>query len=470
MAQTKKKKESINKKLQDKIFLKKESAWIKIKDHKPIFSFGEKYKKFLEISKTERTVAINVINALKKSGFKEISTLKSLKKGDKVFKVIKNKAVLAAHIGINSKKINLIAAHTDSPRLDLKPHPLYEDSELALLQSHYYGGIKKYQWVNTPLSLHGVIYTKSGKEIILNIGDKEDEPIFLISDLLPHLAKDQIEKTGRKIITGEDLNIIFGSIPINDKDITEKVKFNILKKLNKDFGIVEADFAVAELEFVPSNKPRDVGMDRSLIASYGHDDKVCTYTELRAILDIKKTPLTTAVAFFVDKEEIGSDGNTGASSNILPNFIRDYLKLLKINLTPFEVLENSIALTADVTSALNPSFKSVQDEQNASYLGHGISIEKYGGGGGKYGTSDASAEYMHFLRTIANNKKIPYQTGENGRVDQGGGGTIGIFLAKYGLDTADVGPCVLAMHSPYEVVSKVDVYSTYLYYKAFFEN
>ena len=466
----KKKQKSPNKKLQERLFLKKENAWHLIKDHKKVFALSEKYKQFLSVSKTERTCVSEVIKRLQKAGFKDLNKLKSAKTGDKIFKIIKEKAIIAAIVGKDKKTFRIVGAHCDSPRLDLKPNPLYEESNLAMLQTHYYGSIKKYQWVNTPLALHGIIYTKSGKKITLSLGDKEDEPIFLISDLLIHLSKDQMEKNARKVITGEDLKIIFGSIPINDKDIHEQVKFNILKKLNKDFAIVEEDFSIAELEFVPANKARDVGMDRGLIAAYGQDDKVCVFTELEAFLSLKSSIPKTAVAMFVDKEEIGSVGNTGADSNILLNFARDYKELLKLNIYPTKILESSSALTADVTSAMDPIFKEVHDPQNAAYLSHGVSIEKYGGSGGKYDSADASAKFLHEMRTLAIKNKIPYQLGENGRVDQGGGGTIGMFLAKYGMDVVDCGPCVLGMHSPYEVSSKVDIYSTYLFYKVFFES
>lgn len=467
---SKEKKESTNKKLQEKIFLKKDNSWNIIKDHKEIFSLGEKYKQFLSVAKTERTCVNEVIKSLKKAGFKDMSSLKSANIGDKIFKITKEKAVIAAIIGKNKEKFKIIGAHCDSPRLDSKPNPLFEESNLGMIQTHYYGGIKKYQWVNTPLSLHGIIFTKEGKEINISLGENDDEPIFLISDLLPHLARDQMEKTARKVISGEDLKIIFGSIPIDDKDIHEQIKFNILKKLNKDFGLVEEDFSIAELEFVPANKPRDVGMDRGLIAAYGQDDKVCVFTELEAFLNIKKAISTTAVAMFVDKEEIGSTGNTGAGSNILHNFTRDYKELLKLKEYPSKILEDSSALIADVTSAMDPVFREVHDPQNASYLSRGVTIEKYGGAGGKYDSADASAKYLQELRTLAIKNKIPYQLGENGRVDQGGGATIGPFLAKYGMDVVDCGPCVLGMHSPYEISSKVDVYATYLFYKAFFES
>lgn len=463
------KKESANKKLQEKIFLKKENSWNTTKDHKIVFDLAEKYKQFLSVAKTERSCISEIIKSLKKSGFKDLSSIKTASTGDKIFKITKEKAVIASIIGKNKEQFKIIGAHCDSPRLDPKPNPLYEESNLGMMQTHYYGGIKKYQWVNTPLSIQGIIFTKEGKEINISLGEKEDEPIFLISDLLPHLAKDQMEKNARKVITGEDLKVIFGSIPINDKDIHEQIKFNILKKLNKDFGIVEEDFAVAELEFVPANKPRDVGMDRGLIAAYGQDDKICVFTELEALLSVKKTPPNTIVAMFVDKEEIGSTGNTGAGSNILHNFTRDYTQLLKLKQYPSKILEDSSALIADVTSAMDPIFREVHDPQNAAYLNRGVSIEKYGGAGGKYESTDASAKFLQELRSLATKNNIPYQLGENGRVDQGGGATIGAFLAKYGMDVVDCGPCILGMHSPYEVSSKIDVYHTYLFYKAFFE-
>lgn len=467
----KEKKKSKNKKLQEKMFMKKESSWLSFKDaeQKKIFKFADSYKKFMRDSKTERLCIKSTITILKKNGFKDMSKLKTLKTGDKVYKNIKDKTVIAAIIGKNKEEYRLIGSHVDSPRLDLKPHPLYQDSELTLLQSHYYGGIKKYHWVNVPLALHGVAFTKKGKKVEVHIGDKENDPKFIIPDLLPHLAQDQMKREARKTVEGEELNIIFGHMPINDKDIDQKVKFNVMKHLHDEYGLVEEDFACAELEFVPAQNPIDIGLDRGLVGAYGQDDKACVFSSLMALINTK-APKNTALGLFVDKEEIGSYGNTGANSFMLLNFTREYRNLLKLDSEPTKILEHSKSISADGTAAQDPTFSSVNDPHNVSFLGRGVSIEKYGGGGGKYSTNDAHAEYMQEIRGILDEKKIPWQTGELGKVDIGGGGTIAMLLSRYGMDCLDAGPCILGMHSPCEVISKADLYASYLLYKEFFKN
>ncbi len=465
----KEEKKSKNKILEEKLFYKKESAWTDFEDqeHKKIFSFSEHYKKFMTESKTERLCIKNIISILEKSGFKDINRVKSVKKGDRVYKSFKGKTLIAFIAGNNMESLRIIGSHVDSPRLDLKPNPLYQNSELALLESHYYGGIKKFHWVNIPLEMHGVIFTKSGKEIVLNIGSADNDPKFIIPDLLPHLAKEQMKKDGTKVIEGEDLNIIFGHIPVRDKDIKEKIKFNILKYLNDTYNLIEEDFACAELEFVPAQKPVDIGLDRGLIGAYGQDDKICVYTSLIALTETSK-PECTAVAYFSDKEEIGSYGDTGAESFALMNFAQEYVKLTGIKSNPWKLLEGAKSLSADVTGAMDPTFSSVNDPQNVSYLGKGVSIEKYGGGGGKYNTNDAHAEYMQYMRELADKNKIPWQTGEMGKLDIGGGGTIAMLMSRYGMDCIDAGPSLLGMHAVCEVSSKADIYSAYLLYKAFF--
>jgi aspartyl aminopeptidase len=461
---------SKNEKLQEKLFLKKKSSWLTYdeKQKKEIFTFADGYKKFIGRSKTERLCVKNVLEMLRKNGFKEISEVKSVKTGDKIFKNIKGKAIVAAIIGKDQKKWHLIGSHVDSPRLDLKPHPIYEDAGLSLMKTHYYGGVKKYHWVNTPLSLHGVIFTKAGKKVEISIGDKLEEPKFIIPDLLPHLAKTQMERKAPKIIEGEELNILVGNIPVDDKKIKEQLKFAMLNFLYEKYGIIEEDFFTAELELVPAVMPVDIGFDQGLIAAYGQDDKVCVYTSLMALLETKN-PAHTAVGFFVDKEEIGSMGDTGAASFILHNFAFDYLGLTGLKMNATELLEYSDSISADVTAGLNPNYKDVHDNLNVSVLGNGVSIEKYGGGGGKYSTNDSSAEYMNYLRRLADGAKISWQTGELGKIDVGGGGTIAMFISRYGMNCVDVGPCVLGMHSPCEVTSKADVYSAYLFYKEFFK-
>lgn len=462
-------KKSKNKVLEEKLFYKKESAWTDFEDqeHKKIFSFIEHYKKFISESKTERLCIKNIIAILEKSGFKNIEHMKSVKKGDRVYRSFKGKTLIAFVAGSDMESLRLIGSHVDSPRLDLKPAPLYQNSELALLKSHYYGGIKKFHWLNTPLEMHGVMFTKSGKEVTLNIGANDDDPKFIIPDLLPHLAKEQMKKDGSKIIEGEDMNILFGHIPLKDKEIKEKVKFNILKYLNDTYGLIEEDFSCAELEFVPSQKPVDIGLDRGLIGAYGQDDRVCVYTSLMALAETVK-PAYTAVAYFSDKEETGSCGDTGAESFALMNFAQEYVRLTGIKLDPWKLLEGSKSISADVTTAMDPTFSSVNDPQNVSYLGKGVSIEKYGGGGGKYNTNDAHAEYMQHMRQLADKQSIPWQTGEMGKLDVGGGGTIAMYMSRYGMDCIDAGPCLLGMHSICEVASKADIYSAYLLYKAFF--
>jgi len=463
-----KKKKSPEELLAEKLLYKKETSWKKYKDElkDEVFSFSDGYKSFMSKCKTERLCASYIVDELKENGYLDIETIETIKSGDKFYKNIKGKVVIAAIAGKDLSKFQIVGSHMDSPRLDLKPMPLYEDGELALFQSHYYGGIKKYQWVNQPLAIHGIIFTKKGKAVEIHLGDDPDEPKFIIPDLLPHLAKEQIKKDGRTVIEGEDLNIIVGHIPL-DGDIKDSIKINILNYLKEKYDIVEEDFAFGELEFVPAMEPCDIGFDKALIAAYGQDDKVCVYTSFKALLDVND-PAHTAVGLFVDKEEIGSTGDTGAESRVLLNFARDYCKKIDLSIDPGEVLEYSRALSADVTSAMDPTFKGVSDPQNTSYLGKGISIEKYGGGGGKYDTNDARAEYMQYLRVLAEKNEIPWQTGENGKIDIGGGGTIAMFLSRYGMDCVDAGPCMLAMHSPAEVASKADIYSAFSFYKVFF--
>ncbi|MGE0792556.1 MAG: aminopeptidase [Candidatus Woesearchaeota archaeon] len=460
------KKESTNKEL----FQTRESYWnnLSTKQQKEVFEFSEKYKKFLSENKTERLCAINIVKTLQSQKFKNISTMKQLKEGDKVYKLFKEKVVIAAIVG-KDKTWNLIGSHTDSPRIDLKPNPIYEEADLVLFKSHYYGGIKKYQWVNTPLAMHGIVYTKKGEKIEIHLGETENEPKFIISDLLPHLAKDQMDKPAIKVIDGEQMNIILGNIPLEDKDVKEKFKLNILKILEKNYKISEEDFNFAEFEFVPAGKAMDVGLDCSMVGSYGQDDRVCVYTSLQALTEAKKVN-KTAIGFFVDKEEIGSTGDTGAQSFALLNFAQEYIEKTGLKIQTGELFENSKAISADVTSAFDPAYKEVFDKYNVSYLGRGVSIEKYGGGGGKYSTHDSGAEYMSYLRSILIKHKLPYQMGEIGKVDIGGGGTIAMFMSRYGMDCVDAGPCVLGMHSPCEVTSKADIYSAYLFYKAFFED
>lgn len=453
-----------NEKLKETLCQEKKSAWLNIEDHKRVFEFADSYKKFIEKSKTERLCVENIKSVLVKNGFKDIDNLKELKKGDKVYRVIKNKSIVAAIVGKNPESLKIVGSHIDSPRLDFKPTPMYEDSELALLKTHYYGGIKKYHWVNVPLSLHGIIHTKDGKKVQLQLGEKDNEPKFIISDLLIHLSKEKLKKEASKVVEGEELNVFFGNLPIDDENLNEKIKFNVLKKLYEEYGIVEEDFNFAELQFVPALKPMDIGIDRSMIGAYGHDDRACAYTSIEALVNSK--PTSTAIALFVDKEEIGSVGNTGAESFLLQYFVDDYAHLTGCRKN---ILKNAESISADGTCAMDPTHKDVFDSLNTNYIGRGVSVDKYGGVGGKYNSNDAHAEYMQKIRGILENNKIPWQTGEIGKVDMGGGGTIAMFLSRYGMDCVDAGPCILGMHSTCEVISKVDLYCSYLLYKSFFE-
>ncbi len=464
-------KKTKNQKLQEKLFIKKESAWLDLKpeEQKKIFSFADGYKKFIKNSKTERLCISNMVSLLEENGFKDIRNVKDIKPGDRFYKNFKGKTLLACRVGENIENIRLVGSHVDSPRLDLKPSPLYEDAEMALLQTHYYGGIKKYHWVNQPLELHGIAFTREGKEVPLHIGVEDDEPKFIIPDLLPHLAQEQMKKNGTRVVEGEELNIVFGHIPINDKDIKEKIKLNVLKYLNEKYGLVEEDFNIAELEFVPAVKPMDIGIDGGMVGAYGQDDRVCVYTSLKALIDVQSHP-DTIISYFSDKEETGSMGDTGAESFALITFTSEYIRKTGIDFTWEQLLEHTMSISADVTGALDPTYKSVNDPGNVSYVGRGVSIEKYGGRGGKYSTNDARAEYMQYMRRIADENKIPWQTGEQGKIDTGGGGTIAMFLSRYGMDCVDVGPCMLAMHSTCEVTSKADIYSAYRFYMAFFQD
>lgn len=455
----------------ESLFNTKESYWKQMSEpqKKKVFDFSEKYKKFLTENKTERLCVQTIVKTLKSQKFEDISKKTTLKTGDKVYKLFKEKVVIAAIVGKDNKSWHLIGSHTDSPRLDLKPNPIYEDSDLALMQSHYYGGIKKYHWVNVPLAMHGIVYTKAGKKIEIHLGEKDGEPKFIISDLLPHLAKDQMDKTANKVVEGEHLNIIIGNMPFDDKDVKEKVKLNVLKILEKHYKLSEEDFGFAEFEFVPAGNAVDIGLDASMVGSYGQDDRICVYTSLMALIDSKKFD-RTAIGFFVDKEEIGSTGDTGAQSFALLNFAQEYIAKTGLKISTGALFENSQSISADVTAAMNPTYKDVQDPKNASFLGKGVSVEKYGGSGGKYSTHDSGAEFMSYIRSLLVKHKLPFQVGELGKIDIGGGGTIAMFMSRYGMDCVDIGPCVLGMHSPCEVTSKADIYSAYLLYKAFFED
>ena len=393
--------------------------------------------------------------------------------GNKVYYINREKSVYAAIMGNKPVEagLNIIGSHIDSPRLDLKPNPLYEDNGFAYFKTHYYGGVKKYQWTTIPLSIHGVIVKANGEKVTINIGEDESDPIFTITDLLPHLAQEQMEKKLKDGIAGEDLNLLIGSIPIGDEKTTERIKLNVLKILNDKYGITEKDFVSSELELVPAFKARSLGFDRSMVAGYGQDDKICAYTSLRALLDTV-TPAKTAVCIFADKEEIGSMGNTGMESHVFDTFISELLNKTNTNRPNLldKVFCNSKMLSADVDAGLDPIYASVSEKNNAAFLGMGVGLNKYTGARGKSGASDANAEFVAQIRNIFESSNIAYQVSELGKVDTGGGGTITYILANKGVDVIDCGVPVLSMHAPYEVTSKFDVYEAYRAYSAFWKN
>jgi aspartyl aminopeptidase len=441
----------------------KDNAWLKL-DKEKVFKFCDEYRDFLSRCKTEREVVDYIVSMAEKNGFSSIA-----KGGKKIYEVNRGKSVILA---IRGKKdlgegLRIIASHADSPRLDLKPNPVYEEEEIVLLKTHYYGGIKKYQWVSIPLAMHGVIVKENGEKLNIILGENPEDPVFTVCDLLPHLAKKiQGEKKFFEGIAGEELNILFGSMRKEDKE-KEKIKRFIVELLEKTYGIKEEDLISAEIQFVPNFKARDVGIDKSFIGAYGHDDKVCVFTSLKAILEMED-PEYTCVFIAVDREEIGSEGPTGMKSRAFENF------LIKIMDSPqvkdlVSVFENSKVLSADVGAGLNPTFKDAQEKHNAAKLGYGVIIERYTGSGGKYSTNETTAEFTAEIRRIFNKNNIHWQAAELGKVDEGGGGTIAKFLANYNMDVIDCGTPILGMHSPFEIASKADIYETYRAYKAFYE-
>jgi len=443
---------------ESKYAYKKKSAWeIFTKDKiKKAFDFCKDYKNFLNSAKTERE-AVQKIIQIAKAGNKKIKINRD-----------KEAAIIVPGKKSISNGLKIVISHIDCPRLDLKQIPLYEDtsSNVALFETHYYGGIKKFHWVTIPLTIHGVVVKKDGKKVTFTLGENESDPIFAVPDLLPHLShKVQDIKKLDDAITGESLDIMVGSQPAKG-DMTEKIKAAILDKLHKDYGIVEEDFISAELEAVPAYKARDMGFDKSLIGAYGQDDRVCAYTSLKAIMDLNDQEYT-AIALFVDKEEIGSEGNTTAQ---VTSFLRSIIKELDPKADPDTVMLKSKVVSADVNAAVTPNYTEVFELKNASTLGHGVVMSKFTGHGGKYAANDASAEYVSEIRTMLNKEKIPWQTAELGRVDNGGGGTVAKYFSRLGMEVIDLGPAVMCMHSPFEITSKVDIYSSYLAYKAFLKS
>ena len=436
---------------------------------KEIFDYAEGYKTFLDEGKTEREVCAYVVEAAEKAGYKPFEFGKKLKKGDKVYYNNRGKNLYLIRMGkgdVAKDGIRIIASHIDSPRIDLKQVPLYEAEGIAFAKTHYYGGIRKYQWTAIPLALHGVVVLKNGEKLNVKIGEDETYPVFYISDLLPHLAAKQSAKPLGNAIEGEDLNIWFGNIPYvaadNDKDKT--VKENVLRILNEKYGMEEADFLSAELSLVPSYKAKDIGFDRALIGAYGHDDRVCSYPAYTALFD-EASDERTVMVVLADKEEIGSEGTTGMQCAIFTDLIDEIAR--SAGTSSAVVRAHSKCLSADVNAAYDPNFPEVLERLNATYLSHGAGVTKFTGARGKSGSSDADAEFVGYLRKLFDENGVIWQTGELGKVDVGGGGTVAKFIAKMNIDTIDIGVAVASMHAPYEVVSKADVYETYLAFKAF---
>ncbi len=468
-------------KLKKTVFKKDTLVFDKLTKHQKTrtLAFSEAYKKFLDASKSEREAAKQIVKAAEDKGFANIDTLlgeKNLKPVNRVYKIFQNRCVAMAVLGKEDliSGTSIIAAHIDSPRLDLKQNPVYEDLSLGLMKTHYYGGIRKYHWLAVPLALHGTVITSRDETIDINIGEKPDDPVFTVTDLLPHLAgKTQNSKKISEIFQGEKLNLVAGSIPIGSDKEKDRFKLGVLNILYETYGILEEDFVSAEIEAVPAGRARDIGFDRSMIGSYGQDDRVCAYTALKALLDIKQPADRTAIALFFDKEEIGSEGSSGAKSNFLEDFISDLL-FFKENTNGSRALRktltNSCCLSADVNAAMDPDYKDVHEARNAAKLGFGVCMTKFTGVAGKSGSSDASAEFVGKIRNIFNKNKIVWQTGELGKIDEGGGGTIAKFIARYGMDVLDCGPALLSMHSPFEISSKADIYMTYLGFKAFYSD
>lgn len=455
--------------LKEQLFLNRKHAGTRLSEDqiREADQFCEEYKRFLGSCKTERECVSYFEEKAIASGFVPFQPDRAYQPGEKVYLNNRGKSLILAIIGTEplDKGISLVAAHIDSPRLDLKPNPLYETDELALLKTHYYGGIKKYQWTALPLALHGRVVKRDGSWFDVTIGEQEDEPRFCVTDLLPHLAENQMKRTLNEGIKGEELNILVGSRPFAGDEGSELVKLNIMNFLYEKYGMVEEDFQSAELEAVPAFGPSDIGFDRSMIGGYGHDDRVCAYPAALSILH-QSTPAKTAVVMLADKEETGSDGNTGMQSASFVYFVKDLAN--RHNISAHTLLTNSQCLSADVNVAFDPTFPDVLERNNASYLNRGVVITKYTGSRGKGGTSDASAEFMGHIRKLFNDAGLLWQTGELGQVDLGGGGTVAKYIANLNVDVVDVGVPTLSMHSPYEVVSKLDLHMAYKAFAAFF--
>lgn len=465
------KEKSVSAQLKEKLFRNKKNGCLRIdaREMEKADEFCVEYMNFLNNAKIEREAVEYAITAAKNAGFTAYSPDKTYLPGDKVYVNNRNKAIMLAVIGKNGTHngVRLGIAHIDSPRLDLKPVPLYESNNLALFKTHYYGGIKKYQWPTIPLALHGVIALKDGTSITVSLGDDDDEPCFCVTDLLPHLAVEQMSQVMTKAFNGEHLNVLIGSRPFNQDEESESVKLNIMNILFESYGITEDDFLSADLAMVPALKARELGFDRSMIGAYGHDDKVCAYPALMAAIDTDM-PESTVITVLTDREEIGSDGNTGMKSTFMLDFIADLAAAEGEEVR--HVMAKSTCLSADVNAAFDPTYASAFEANNSCYINGGAVITKYTGSGGKYSTSDASAEYMASIRKILDDANVLWQAGELGKVDGGGGGTIAKFVANLNADVVDLGVPVLSMHAPMEVVSKLDVYMTYRALYEFYSN
>lgn len=465
-------------KLAESLFYKQQNVWEKASDEdlKAAFDYAEEYRKFLNTVKTEREFAAYAEKIAKQNGFAALDELLKTNKrpapGTKVYHINRKKSAVLAVIGAKPLEdgVNIIGSHIDSPRLDLKQNPLYEDTDFGMLKTHYYGGIKKYQWISIPMAMHGVFVKADGNTVEFVVGEAEDDPVFTITDLLPHLAQEQMQKKMSEAVTGEGLNLLIGSMPYRDEKVKEKVKLNILHLLNKRYGITEEDFQSAEIEIVPAIRARDVGLDKSMIGGYGQDDRVCAYPALKALLELGSVE-KTAVCILTDKEETGSAGNTGAQSAMLDDFLAFLCSLggeANADIRLRKCLSASRMLSADVNAGVDPNYESVYEKRNATYLGRGIMLQKYTGSRGKYDASDANAEFLGYVRKLFNDQGIIWQSGELGKVDQGGGGTIAQYAANLGIEVVDCGIAVLSMHSPFEITSKMDIYTMHKAYRAFF--
>jgi len=467
------KKEEIER-ISQKLISKPKLVWDAIdkKERARVFDFDREYQGFLNKAKTEREAVTVISDIALKNDF---SLNPPNRRPIRMMRTFQGKSIALSRSGRNpiNEGINLIVSHLDSPRLDLKQNPLYEEVDLAFMKTHYYGGIKKFQWLTRPLAIHGRIIRSDGSSLDIVVGEDDADPVFTVADLLPHLAKKvQYDKKVSDAFVGEKLNLMVGSLPFGDEDTKERFKLAILNHLNEKFGLVEEDLISAELEVVPAGKARDVGWDRGLTGAYGHDDRSCVFASLKAIMDIRD-PQKTALILFVDKEEIGSDGATGAKSRFLESVLADLMMAYRKEPLYHEIqkiLMNSRALSADGNGALDPDFQDVHEKRNATRLGYGVCVVKFTGSGGKYGANDANAEYVGWLRNLFNEKKVVWQAGELGKVDEGGGGTVAKFLATYGMQIVDCGPPILSMHSPFEITHKGDIYMTYKGYRAFLES